>query len=228
MVLSFYLLQVFPPQRLKFARRKEQTQPIQTQHFPLLARLCVSCLVHCWCPKELNQWVSVGRTASATLQMHPGYGGEFCGGFFSVLKCARNCRNFSEKIVKKNRSKIRHSFFKNSSLRTEKFTNFFVHLQILDRHLGSKTHRKTCTNVKNVRVNLQPFWWGWLALVKTMSPLLLRMTSLKYCQDFSAQAFGAGALKQLKAPHTVSTHRRQNPKTKVRPKSVQLELSAKK
>ena len=102
MVLSFYLLQAFRPQTLKFARRKEQTQPIQTQRFPLLARLCESCLVHCWCfPRAGPMSVS----ASATLRMHPGCGAAFGGEFFCPQMCTKlrkfQRKNSSKKFVQK-------------------------------------------------------------------------------------------------------------------------------
>ena len=231
MVLSFYLLQVFPPQGLKFARRKEQTQPIQTQRFPLLVRLCVSCLVHCWCVPRAGPVSVSGKNRLS----HPPNASrmrwwilcQICGGFFFRPQMCTKLWKFQRKIRQKNSFKISSLIFqKFVPSDGKKFTNFFVHLQILHRHSGSKTPTQPRTSAKNLRVN-NLSGGGWLTLIQLISPLLLHMTCLKYCHDFSAQAFGAWALKQLKAPHTVSTHRRQNPKTKIRPKSIQLELSPK-
>ena len=45
----------FPYTGLPSARRMKQTQSIQTQRLPLVARSCLNCLVHCWCVPEPDQ-----------------------------------------------------------------------------------------------------------------------------------------------------------------------------
>ena len=158
--------------------------------------------------------------------MHPGCGGEFCGVFFHPHMCTELWK-FSEKSSI-NSLKFKSLIFQKFVPSNGKFTNFFVHLHILLTDTRAQRHQHNPTQMQKI------FEWscnlsgrGWLTLVKMMSPLLLHMTSLKYCQDFSAQAFGAWALKQIKAPHTVLPTEDKDPKLKFVPNLFSWNLAPK-
>ena len=141
---------------------------MSTWHPPLLARLCVSCLMNCLCTLQKQtsecRWE---KATSDTCSMQHGFGGEFC--VFFLFSCP-NVHETAEtptkkKIVTKIAQNVVTHFSKIRPLKGNISPTFSAPLTSLTDTRTQRHQHKPHTTAENLCLKLQSIWWELIDLL---------------------------------------------------------------